>query len=464
MATTPKAIGYISPGDKTTIFHVYTSDDATVDTNWTAAQSGALSDSTPVAYGVLYNPAILNATNTAIVGGTVSATTGAIPNTATQLVDKTTSLTLANGANSNIASAGLSNFARIIGPTGAFSISGFASGADGATLTIWNSTSQAMTITNNATSTAANRIITGTGADVVVSGNGAVQFTYSASDARWLCTGLSEGATGTGTVTSFSAGTTGFSVATATTTPVLSGTLIVANGGTGVATAAAHGVMIGEGTSAMATTAAGTATQVLQSGGASADPVWSTATFPATTTANQLLYSSATNTVGGLATAANAVLSTDSSSVPTLNVMGKNLVARNSGNVTNATTSLADVTGLGFAVAANEVWSFHVSLSTSSPDANGIKLGFTFPAAATFLARCLGTTTGVTAFSVDSIAASATAGLAFNTVNAATGVIEIDGTYVGGANAGTVQLQFLKATSGTGTILANSSLRATRLA
>jgi NAD-dependent DNA ligase len=37
--------------------------------------------------------------------------------------------------------------------------------------------------------------------------------------------------------------------------------------------------------------------------GASAAPAWSTATYPATTTANQLLYSSATNTVTGLATA-----------------------------------------------------------------------------------------------------------------------------------------------------------------
>lgn len=42
---------------------------------------------------------------------------------------------------------------------------------------------------------------------------------------------------GTGTVTSFSAGTTGFSVATATTTPTISGVLNLANGGTGAALA-----------------------------------------------------------------------------------------------------------------------------------------------------------------------------------------------------------------------------------
>jgi hypothetical protein len=48
------------------------------------------------------------------------------------------------------------------------------------------------------------------------------------------------------------------------------------------------------------------------------DPVWSTATWPATTTAKQILYSSANNTVGGLATANSGVLVTDSSGVPSI--------------------------------------------------------------------------------------------------------------------------------------------------
>lgn len=64
---------------------------------------------------------------------------------------------------------------------------------------------------------------------------------------------------------------------------------------------------------------AGTATarQMLQSG-TSAAPTWSTATWPATTTANQLLYSSAANTVGEIATAANGLLVTNNSSVPSI--------------------------------------------------------------------------------------------------------------------------------------------------
>lgn len=67
------------------------------------------------------------------------------------------------------------------------------------------------------------------------------------------------------------------------------------------ATYTAHGVLIGEGTSSIVATAAGTAGQLLTSGGASADPTWTTATFPATVTAGSLLVGTASNVVGSLA-------------------------------------------------------------------------------------------------------------------------------------------------------------------
>lgn len=57
-------------------------------------------------------------------------------------------------------------------------------------------------------------------------------------------------------------------------TKITSGQLIVAQGGTGASTLTAHGLLIGAGTSAVAVSAAGTAAQLLQSGGASADPGW----------------------------------------------------------------------------------------------------------------------------------------------------------------------------------------------
>ena len=78
-----------------------------------------------------------------------------------------------------------------------------------------------------------------------------------------------------GGVTSFSAGTTGFTPSTSTTGAVtLAGTLGIANGGTNsTATPTAGGAGYGTGT-AHAYTAAGTAGQVLTSAGSSA-PVWS---------------------------------------------------------------------------------------------------------------------------------------------------------------------------------------------
>lgn len=57
--------------------------------------------------------------------------------------------------------------------------------------------------------------------------------------------------------------------------------------------------------------------QLLQvSSGAATGLAWSTATYPATTTANQILYSSSTNTVVGLSSTAGGVLVTDASSIP----------------------------------------------------------------------------------------------------------------------------------------------------
>jgi hypothetical protein len=47
-------------------------------------------------------------------------------------------------------------------------------------------------------------------------------------------------------------------------------------------------------------------------------PIWSSATYPSSTTANQLLYSSSNNVVGGLATAANGVLITSGVNVPSI--------------------------------------------------------------------------------------------------------------------------------------------------
>jgi hypothetical protein len=92
--------------------------------------------------------------------------------------------------------------------------------------------------------------------------------------------------------------------------------LSLANGGTNAAlTANNGGIVWSNATQLQILNGTSTANQVLLSGNA-ATPAWSTATYPATTTINQILYSSSANTITGLATANSAVLVTNSSGVP----------------------------------------------------------------------------------------------------------------------------------------------------
>ena len=102
-------------------------------------------------------------------------------------------LTLANGANNNIALP-KSSFARITGPSGVFNITGISKPAkagnnnpDVTIVILYNSTSQNMTITNDSSSsTAANRILTNTGSDVATTGTGVIICIYSVTDSRWI--------------------------------------------------------------------------------------------------------------------------------------------------------------------------------------------------------------------------------------------------------------------------------------
>lgn len=72
-------------------------------------------------------------------------------------------------------------------------------------------------------------------------------------------------------------------------------------------TLTAHGVVLGQGTSAVTATAAGNAGQVLQSGGASADPTYSTPTYPSTSgTSGKILISDGTNNIYSTPTYPNA--------------------------------------------------------------------------------------------------------------------------------------------------------------
>lgn len=99
--------------------------------------------------------------------------------------------------------------------------------------------------------------------------------------------------------------------------PSLTFPLSLALGGTGAALTASAGSVPYSGASALALSAVGTSGQLFQSAGAGI-PGWTTAIYPATTTINQLFYSSTANHVTGLATLANGVLVTSAGGVPSV--------------------------------------------------------------------------------------------------------------------------------------------------
>lgn len=89
----------------------------------------------------------------------------------------------ANGVNSNIPIPS-NSFIKITGPTAAFSLTGMTGGYDGKIVTIYNTTSQNMTITNDATSVAANRFYTLAAVSTI--GTGSVTVQYDGTASRWV--------------------------------------------------------------------------------------------------------------------------------------------------------------------------------------------------------------------------------------------------------------------------------------
>ena len=118
------------------------------------------------------------------------------------------------GANDNVVLPDITTgvkagFYRITGPTAAFAVYGIVptTGADGQLVTLVNTTNNAMTIKNNASSTAANGFKTLTGSDMVsVAGNSSVTIQYNKTESRWYVTGsqnyvVTTGSIATGDVT-----------------------------------------------------------------------------------------------------------------------------------------------------------------------------------------------------------------------------------------------------------------------
>ena len=99
-----------------------------------------------------------------------------------------------------------------------------------------------------------------------------------------------------------------------------SGSITVAGAGSTLTTQLTgltnHAVQVGAGTATLTQVGPTATTGAVLQNNAGADPSYSTASYPSSTTINQLLYSSAANVIGGLATVNSAALVTSSTGVP----------------------------------------------------------------------------------------------------------------------------------------------------
>jgi Collagen triple helix repeat (20 copies)/Chaperone of endosialidase len=154
--------------------------------NWTTAttQNGLTLGASALTTGTLLN---LNNTSTANTGLTINAA-GSVA--FKRGADFTTTGT------TNNADFGNASLIRLTGAS-AQTITGIAGGSDGELLTIVNAAAQAATITNNdAGSLAANRIRTGTGANVTLASDASISLVYDSGASVWRVVGGTGGSGG----------------------------------------------------------------------------------------------------------------------------------------------------------------------------------------------------------------------------------------------------------------------------
>lgn len=122
------------------------------------------------------------------------------------------------------------------------------------------------------------------------------------------------------------------------TTGIWNGTNVALNhGGTNAALVADNGGLIYSTAAALAILASTATAHQIPLSGSNAAPTWSTATYPATTTINRLLYSSAANTITDLATANDGTLITSAGGVPSISSTLPTAVQNNITSLNNVT-------------------------------------------------------------------------------------------------------------------------------
>jgi hypothetical protein len=109
-----------------------------------------------------------------------------------------------------------------------------------------------------------------------------------------------------------------------------------------------------------------TAQRMLQSGVFNA-PSWSTATYPSTTTANEILYSLGNDNVTGLATQNGAVLTTTDSGIPGMTVINDGQLVIGATGGTPLAANLTAGTGIVITNAANSITIESLASGTINP-------------------------------------------------------------------------------------------------
>ncbi|SRR5216684_4830763 len=167
-----------------------------------------------------------------------------------------------------------------------------------------------------------------------------------------------------------------------------SGSIATSGSGSTITTALSgltnHAVLVGAGTATITKVGPSASTGQILQNNAAADPSYSTATYPSTTTINQILYSNATSTVTGLATANQGVLTTGTTGVPVITAIATNgqliigstagapaaatLTAGTGVSITNASNSITIATASAVAL------SFPTGSGTATPSSGALTI------------------------------------------------------------------------------------------
>lgn len=133
-----------------------------------------------------------------------------------------------------------------------------------------------------------------------------------------------------------------------------------------------HAVLVGAASATITNIGPSASTGQILQNNAAADPSYSTATYPSTTTVSQILYSSATNVVSGLATANQAVLTTGATGVPVLTALALNgqLIIGSTAGVPAAATLTAG-TGISITNGSNSITINNTGAGLTWTDATG---------------------------------------------------------------------------------------------